>query len=192
MVQRFSHLSHANDTDVPTWGQSCHDHRLASGCVPTDGGGVQPRALASGDLRLWFELRDRTSSREMRTVGGKIPEECAVRTPRHGDKSSARLTDRCRCNGASAGVRWNSSFCPSLVIRCGVRRLFCPSGPPPFGMNSTPLKPVTGTRGRSGQLRPYVRPASQHLPLAIMGVRVRVRRQSEERARGTQPLNGIA
>ena len=32
---------------------------------------------------------------------------------------------------------------------------------------------------RSGQLRPYVRPTSQHLPLAIMGVRVRVRRQSE-------------
>jgi hypothetical protein len=59
-------------------------------------------------------------------------------------------------------------------------------------MNSTPLKSVTGTRGRSGQLRPYVRPTSQNLLLAIMGVRVRVRRQSEERARGTQPLNGIA
>jgi hypothetical protein len=63
---------------------------------------------------------------------------------------------------------------------------------PPFGMNSTPLTFVTGTRGRSGQLRPYVRPTSQHLLLAIMGVRVRVRRQSVKRARSTQPLNGIA
>src|SRR3954464_12047889 len=76
--------------------------------------------MATGDLRLWFELRDRTSSTEMRTVGGKIPEECAARTPRHGDKSSARLPDRCCCGGASAGVRWNEQLLPVACdpMRC--------------------------------------------------------------------------
>jgi hypothetical protein len=49
-----------------------------------------------------------------------------------------------------------------------------------------PLKPVTGVREGAGQLRPYVRPAARHLPLAIMGVRVRVRRQSVRSARGTR------
>ena len=43
-----------------------------------------------------------------------------------------------------------------------------------------------GVVERSGQLRPYVRPVVRRSPLAIMGVRVRVRRQSERRARGTQ------
>ena len=42
-----------------------------------------------------------------------------------------------------------------------------------------PLKPVSGVREGTGQLRPYVRPVSRRSPLAIMGVRVRVRRQSE-------------
>src|ERR687893_2824804 len=40
---------------------------------------------------------------------------------------------------------------------------------------------------RSGQLRPYVRPVARRSPLAIMGVRVRARRQSGSRARGTTP-----
>ena len=43
-------------------------------------------------------------------------------------------------------------------------------------------------RERSGQLRPYVRPVTRHSPLAIMGVRVRVRHQSVWRARGTRLL----
>ena len=38
---------------------------------------------------------------------------------------------------------------------------------------------------RSGQVRPYVRPVARYLPLAIMGVRMRVRHQSFGRARGT-------
>jgi hypothetical protein len=41
---------------------------------------------------------------------------------------------------------------------------------------------------RSGQLRPYVRPVARHLPLAIMGVRMRVRHQSVGRAQGTRLL----
>jgi hypothetical protein len=41
---------------------------------------------------------------------------------------------------------------------------------------------------RSGQLRPYVRPVARRVPLAIMGVRVRVRHQSVWRARGTRLL----
>src|SRR5215216_6587171 len=32
--------SHANDTDALVWEQSCHDRRLTSRCVPTDGGGA--------------------------------------------------------------------------------------------------------------------------------------------------------
>jgi hypothetical protein len=38
---------------------------------------------------------------------------------------------------------------------------------------------------RSSQSRPYVRPVARCLPLAIMGVRLRVRHQSCRRARGT-------
>jgi hypothetical protein len=41
---------------------------------------------------------------------------------------------------------------------------------------------------RSGQLRPYVRPVARHMPLAIMGVRMRVRHQSVGRAQGTRLL----
>ena len=36
----------------------------------------------------------------------------------------------------------------------------------------------------SGQSRPYVRPVVRRVPLAIMGVRLRVRHQSEQRAQG--------
>jgi len=46
-------------------------------------------------------------------------------------------------------------------------------------------------RRRSGQLRPYVRPVARRSPLAIMGVRVRVRHQSVWRARGTRLLTGL-
>src|SRR6202162_4467056 len=42
---------------------------------------------------------------------------------------------------------------------------------------------------RTGQLRPYVRPVMRHLPLAIMGVRLRVRLQSVGRAQGTWLLS---
>jgi hypothetical protein len=38
---------------------------------------------------------------------------------------------------------------------------------------------------KTGQLRPYVRPVMRDLPLAIMGVRLRVRHQSVGRAQGT-------
>ena len=41
---------------------------------------------------------------------------------------------------------------------------------------------------RSDQLRPYVRPVARRLPLAIMGVRLRVRHQSKGRARSTNSL----
>ena len=47
------------------------------------------------------------------------------------------------------------------------------------------------TLGNSGQSRPYVRPVSRRLPLAIMGVRLRARHHSVRRARGTR-LIGIA
>ena len=41
-----------------------------------------------------------------------------------------------------------------------------------------------GVAGRSGQVRPYVRPVARPTPLATMGVRSRARHQSEQRARG--------
>jgi len=47
---------------------------------------------------------------------------------------------------------------------------------------------LIGAGERSSQLRPYVRPVTRHWPLAIMGVRVRVRHQSVWRARGTRLL----
>ena len=43
---------------------------------------------------------------------------------------------------------------------------------------------LLGVGGGSGQSRPYVRPVVRRVPLAIMGVRLRVRHQSEQRARG--------
>jgi hypothetical protein len=45
-------------------------------------------------------------------------------------------------------------------------------------------KPFSAAEG-SGQLRPYVRPVARRSPLAIMGVRWRVRHPSQKRARGT-------
>jgi hypothetical protein len=49
-------------------------------------------------------------------------------------------------------------------------------------------EPLPSVGKRSGQLRPYVRPVVRHWPLAIMGVRVRVRHQSVWRAQGTRLL----
>jgi len=44
---------------------------------------------------------------------------------------------------------------------------------------------LVGVDRGSGQLRPYVRPVARRVPLAIMGVRSRVRHQSDWRAQGT-------
>src|SRR5271155_2718903 len=49
-------------------------------------------------------------------------------------------------------------------------------------------EPLIDVGERSGQLRPYVRPVARQMPLAIMGVRMRVRHQSVGRARGTRLL----
>jgi hypothetical protein len=45
--------------------------------------------------------------------------------------------------------------------------------------------------GSPGQSRPYVRPVLRRSPLTIMGVRLRVRRLSGSRARGTSPLTAL-
>jgi hypothetical protein len=49
-------------------------------------------------------------------------------------------------------------------------------------------EPLIDVGEGSGQLRPYVRPVARHLPLAIMGVRMRVRHQSVGRAQCTRLL----
>jgi hypothetical protein len=49
-------------------------------------------------------------------------------------------------------------------------------------------EPLINVGERSGQLRPYVRPVARHLPLAIMGVGMRVRHQSVGHAQGTRLL----
>lgn len=51
-----------------------------------------------------------------------------------------------------------------------------------------PQVPLIDVAERTGQLRPYVRPVTRLLPLAIMGVRMRVRHQSVGRAQGTRLL----
>src|SRR3712207_3778085 len=51
---------------------------------------------------------------------------------------------------------------------------------------------VIGVGERSGQLRPYVRPAARRLPVAIMGVRVRVRRQTMTACSGHGAPCGVA
>ena len=109
---------------------------------------------------------------------------------RHGRGTFERAHDwRCRCAGAGAsGKRRAASarrgWSCTMFVCWPVCR--CRSGLPPFGMHLTPLKPVTGVLGKSGQSHPYVRPAARHLPLATMDVRMRVRRQSVWRARGTR------
>jgi hypothetical protein len=97
----------------------------------------------------------------------------------------------CRFAGAGAnGKRRAASGCwlwsCTMFVCWPIYRSVCRSGLPPFGMQSTLLKLVTGVCGRSGQSHPYVRPAARPLPLAIMDVRRRVRRQSVWRARGTR------
>src|SRR3954467_3632860 len=77
--------------------------------------------------------------------------------------------------------------CLSVVARGRVAVLSCPAA----NLASDeldPLKPVSGVGEGAGQLRPYVRPVARRLPLAIMGMRVRVRRQSGGRARCTRLL----
>ncbi len=47
-------------------------------------------------------------------------------------------------------------------------------------------KPLPAAGKIPGQLRPYVRPTARLMPLAIMGVRSRVRHQSQSRAQGAK------
>jgi len=56
----------------------------------------------------------------------------------------------------------------------------------PYRRCNSGLEAPIGVGQRSGRLRPYVRPVARCSPLAIMGVRMRVRRQSGSRARGTK------
>jgi hypothetical protein len=93
----------------------------------------------------------------------------------------------CRCAGAGTNGRRRAASATRLWP-CTIFAFWpvCRSGLPPFEMQPAPLKLVTGVRGRSGQSHPYVRPVTRHPPLAIMDVRMRVRRQSVGRARGTR------
>src|ERR1700722_5967645 len=59
----------------------------------------------------------------------------------------------------------------------------------PHGRRGGRQKSPLSVGERSGQLRPYVRPVTRRSPLAIMGVRLRVRHQSVWRARGNKTLN---
>ncbi len=129
----------------------------------------------------------------MAATDSTVAEECAAARagrapPVHyatGHTSNACGTDRYHCGGANVDVRRNAPFlsagCDS--IRCSRASLSVRL----TSIRDEPvlLKPVTRVRGRSGQPRPYVRPAARHLPLAIMGVRMRVRRHSPSRAQGT-------
>ena len=74
-----------------------------------------------------------------------------------------------------------SAGCRRWSRRCRIDTSVSRARPSPFADQQSPV----GVRKRSGQLRPYVRPVVRHLPLAIMGVRFRVRHQSSQRARGT-------
>ena len=107
----------------------------------------------------------------------------------------------------TAGARQRISA--RLMWTAGARQRISPRLDAPIGLTghgaaTAKLREaprVRGTAGieapisvgeRSGQLRPYVRPVARRSPLAIMGVRVRVRRQSGSRARGTTRVNGFA
>jgi hypothetical protein len=101
------------------------------------------------------------------------------------------VTDRCHRGEASTDVRWNIQ---KLSDGYDLRR--CSQASLSLWLASLrkeldPSKPVSGVRGRSGQLRPYVRPAARRPPRAIMGVRVRVRRQSVQRAQGTRDYSAL-
>ena len=99
--------------------------------------------------------------------------------------SPACVTVRCHSGGAGVeGTRHAhvssseaGSLCTVLLVSS------------PFEAASALREAVIGVDGRSGQLRPYVRPVARRSPLATMGVRLRARHQSRRRARGTVPLS---
>src|SRR3954466_9539684 len=72
----------------------------------------------------------------------------------------------------------------------------CRGGPASLGGKARKIKPagcllgvgevLLGVGKTFGQLHPYARPVKQHLPLAIMGMRLRARHQSWPRARGAR------
>jgi len=78
-----------------------------------------------------------------------------------------------------------------------INRKFSAETIPVFGSSlvvcfSRMKSPVQRRKENPGRVRPYVRPVTRHRPLAIMGVRIRVRHQSAERARGHKRMFVIA
>jgi hypothetical protein len=86
--------------------------------------------------------------------------------------------------GAIAAGRW--PWHGSLIFR-DASRVQWMGDVPPCGLAFL-YEPLIDIGESSVQLRPYVRPVLRHLPLAIMGVRMRVRLQSVGRAQGTRLL----
>ena len=77
------------------------------------------------------------------------------------------------CNGSIMSEQGLHSVASTGALRL-LEHLRFPYDPPPIYVGE-----------KSGQLRPYVRPTVRCMPLAIMGVRFRVRHQSGQRAQGT-------
>ena len=98
------------------------------------------------------------------------------------------------CRGGEAVVRRGRPAVPRRATRSARRRSLLDRvtmGRVPCSyqdIQTLPYESLIDAGERSGQLHPYVRPVMRYLPLAIMGVRLRVRHQSVGRARGTTLL----
>ncbi len=173
-AQRLSPAFHADDTapgsgddDVLTGDRHCYAHPMC--ILPCGALGLEQDLSGHRPRSAWACVT-------VRLHGGPFASTA--------DRSPPRRTVRLHGGGAREDVRRSAQ---PLFAGCDPGRCF--RGLPvrrAFTRNSALREAATGVRGRSGQPRPYVRPAARHLPLAIMGVRLRVRRQAVWRARGTR------
>src|SRR3954451_13811890 len=87
-----------------------------------------------------------------------------------------RARDRlCRCAGAGAsGKRHAASARRVWSCTMFVCWPVCRSGLPPFGMQSTPLKPVTGVLGNSRQSHPHMGRLSVNGPIIVSSHNLRL------------------
>ena len=122
---------------------------------------------------------------------------CCPPSPHSAGAVSGSQLARVRCRpappGQLDGLMWTAGARQRISLRLDASIGLTRHGAAAAGLRQAPrrrgisgLEAPIGVGERSGRLRPYVRPVARRLPLAIMGVRVRVRRQSGSRARGTR------
>jgi hypothetical protein len=148
----------------------------STGCTATVGAARQ-----SGKLKRLLLVRRCAASASRRYVGTlPVPTTLAshgAQDGAHAPRGGAAGAEP-RAGPPRAGRAWRA---PTM---CRVRAPWHPF-PGRWTASCVRLASTDQRREQHGRLRPYVRPVVRRLPLAIMGVRRRVRHQSPTRARST-------